>query len=247
MAEQKPKDKCRICLKPFYPFPMGEKNGYMLESCRACGSVMTRPWVTQEHLDKFFGDVQPIATHMAEPDIEIDISESLIRKAYPGELKGKRFLDIANRQGYAVMAARRLHMEPLGISPHEFFTKFAQEVYAPELFKNISVQDYAASDPPKADFILAQETFTEQPDIEGYMAAVSRLLAPGGVMYVEEADGNSFNLPRLFAEWAYVEPPLNFVYYSKKGLTAVLNRHGLAVQKMFFTWKPMMRMVVVKQ
>lgn len=247
MAEPKPAEKCKICLKPFYSFPMGEKNGYILESCRACGSVMARPWVTQEQLDKFFGEVQPTATHLAEPDIEISITESLIRKTCPGEPKGKRFLDIANRQGYGVMAAKRLGMEPLGISPHDFFTKFAQEVYAPDLFKHISVQDYAASDPPKVDFILAQETFTEQPDPESYMAAVARLLAPGGVMYVEEADGNSFNLPKRFAEWGYVEPPLNFVYYSKKGLTALLNRHGLAVQKMFFTWKPMMRMVVVKQ
>ena len=145
------------------------------------------------------------------------------------------------------MAARNLGMEPLGISSHDFFVKFAQEVYAPDLFKHISLQDYAASDPPKADFILAQETFSEQPDIEGYMAALSRVLAPNGVIYIEEADGNSFNLPKRFAEWAYVEPPLNFVYYSKKGLTAALNRHGLAVQKMFFTWKPMMRMVVGKQ
>lgn len=247
MAEQTPKEKCRICLKPFYSFPMGEKNGYLLESCRACGSVMTKPWVTQENLDKFFGDVQPITNHLSEPDMEIGFIESLISRAYPGDVAGKRFLDISSRQGYAVMAAKNLNMVPFGISPHEFFSKFAQEVYAPELFKHISLQDYAASDPPKADFILSQESFTEQPEIESYAAALSRVLAPNGVIYIEEADGNSFNLPKRFYEWAYVEPPLNFAWYSKKGLTAVLNRHGLAVQKMFFTWKPMMRMVVVKQ
>lgn len=247
MADKKPVEKCPICQKAYFPFPMGEKNGYLLESCRACGSVMTRPLVTQEHLDKFFGEVQPVATHLTEPDIEISINESMITKACPGEIKGKRFLDVASRQGYGVVAARNLGMEPMGISQHEFFTKFAQEVYSPDLYKHTSLQDYAASDPPKADFILAQETFTEQPDIEGYMAALARVLAPNGVIYIEEADGNSFNLPKRFSEWAYVEPPLNFIYYSKKGLTSVLNRHGLAVQKMFFTWKPMMRMVVGKQ
>jgi SAM-dependent methyltransferase len=247
MAEKKPLEKCRICQKPYYSYPMGEKNGYLLESCRACGSVMTKPWITQESLDKFYADVQPVATHLTEPEIEISVAEQTISRVMPSAPVGKRFLDACSRQGYATMAAKNLGMQAFGVTPHEFFAKFAQEVYSPELFKHITLQEYAASDPPKADFVLAQESFTEQSDIDGYAAALSRVLAPGGVLYIEEADGNSFNLPKRFAEWGYCEPPLNFAFYSKKGLTAVLNRHGLAIQKMFFTWKPMMRMVVVKQ
>ena len=60
-------------------------------------------------------------------------------------------------------------------------------------------------------------------------------------------DGNSSNLPHSFAKWPLVDPPVNFVYISKKAMMALLGRHGFPVQKMFFTWRPFMRLIAVKQ
>jgi hypothetical protein len=245
MAE-KPKDRCRVCRKPLVTYPMGEKNGFKLIACKPCGSVMVDPWMTQEELDAYFGQVQPQITHLPDPDEEIKTMEDRIRKVMRNP-EGKRFLEVASRQGYGTLAAKQLGMNALGIDPHDFFAKFAQEVYNPELFKHTSVQEYAASDPPKADLVFAIETFCEQADLEGFTAGLARLVAPGGSIYIEEADGNNFNLPRNFTEWSYVEPPLNFVYLSKRGLTSLLARHGLHIQKMFFTWKPFMRLIAVKQ
>lgn len=245
MAE-KPKDKCRVCRKPFVSYPMGEKNGFKLIACKPCGSVMVDPWMTQDELDAYFGQVQPQITHLPDPDEQVKTMSDRIRRVFR-DPKGKRFVDVAGRQGYGAIAARDAGMNALAIDPHEFFTKFSQDVYPPDLFKNTSAQDYAASDPPKADLVFAIETFCEQSDLEGFTAGLARLVAPGGFLYIEEADGNNFNLPRTFTEWSYVEPPLNFVYLSKRGLTALLSRHGLRVQKMFFTWQPIMRLIAVKQ
>jgi SAM-dependent methyltransferase len=242
----KPKDKCRICKKTMNAYPMGEKRGFKLFGCNGCGSVMVDPWISQEELDTYFGQVQPQITHLPDVDDVVKDMEKRIKKVVR-EPKGKTFLDINCRQGYAVAAARNLGMKALGIDAHEFLFKFATEVYDPDLFKHASVQDYAATDPPKADVVFSIETFCEQPDIEGFTAGLARLVAPGGAVYIEEADGNNFNLPKYFPEWVYVEPPINFVYMSKKGLTSLLARHGLHIQKMFFTWKPMMRLIAGKQ
>lgn len=241
-----PKEKCRICRKPLISYPMGEKSGFKFIACKACGSVMVDPWLSQEELDAYFGQVQPQITHLPDPDDQIRTNEKRIRQALR-DPKGKRFVDVAARQGYGVRAAREEGMNALGLDPHEFFAKFAQEVYGADSFKHTSPQEYAAGDPPKADLVFAIETFCEQSDLEGFTAALSRLVAPGGSIYIEEADGNHFNLPKAFTEWNYVEPPLNFVYLSKKGLVALLGRHGLRIQKMFFTWKPFMRLIAVKQ
>ncbi len=243
---QKPKDRCKVCKKPFISYPMGEKAGFKLIACKACGSVMVDPWITQEELDAYFGQVQPQITHLPEPDEQIETMSQRIRRV-TRDAAGKSFVDVAARQGYGVKAAQAEGMKAIGLDPHDFFAKFAQEVYGPDFFKHASLQDYAASDPPKADLIFAIETFCEQSDLEGFTAGLSRLLAPGGSIYIEEADGNNFNLPRNFTDWSYVEPPLNFVYLSKKGLVALLGRHGLKIQKMFFTWKPLMRLIAVKQ
>src|SRR3954462_12476837 len=72
--------KCRICLKPFSGFPLGEKNGYTFEACKVCGSVTTIPWPTQADLDKFFGDLQPEMVHMPNPQGEISHTKRLLKK-----------------------------------------------------------------------------------------------------------------------------------------------------------------------
>lgn len=246
MTAEDAEQKCRICQQPFQPYPMGEKNGCMLMACRSCGSVMTDPYITQEELDIYFADIDPQITHAPDPAREIIDMKDRIVKITP-ELKGKRFLDAGCRQGYAVKAAHLQGMKPFGIDSHDFFIRFAQEKYPPDLFKHTTVQDYAATDPEKYDIGFALECFCEQTDPEGFVAGLSRLIKQGGLLYIEEVDGNSFNLPRNFANWSYVDPPLNFLYISKQGMEAILGRHGFRIQKMFFTWRPLMRLIAVRQ
>lgn len=238
--------KCIICRQVFHPYPMGEKNGTMLMACKACGTVMTEPFVTQDELDAYFASVDPQITHVPDPAGEIiDMKDRIVKMGR--DLKGKRFIDVGARQGYAVKAANLLGMKPYGIDSHEFFTRFAQEKYPPELFQHSSLADYAATDPEKYDIGFALECFCEQPDPDAFTAGLARVMKPGGKVYIEEVDGNSFNLPRNFANWAYVDPPINFLYLSKKGMEALLTRHGFIIQKMFFTWRPLMRLIAVKR
>ncbi|MDE1151262.1 MAG: methyltransferase domain-containing protein [Micavibrio sp.] len=240
--------KCIICRQTFHPYPMGEKNGTILLSCKACGTVMTEPLVTKDELDAYFASIDPQITHVPDPAREIvDMKNRIMRLGKDATAKGKRIIDVAARQGYAIKAAHLLGMKPYGIDSHEFFTRFAQEKYPPELFQNISVMEYADASPEKYDCGIAIEAFCEQPDPDAFVAGLARIIKPGGTMYIEEVDGNNFNLPRNFANWSYVDPPLNFLYLSKKGMEALLARHGFAIQKMFFTWRPMMRFIAVRR
>jgi len=236
---------CRICLQPFHEYAMGEKDGYTLVACRACGSVMVEPWLTQGELDTFFGEVQPEIVHTAQPQAEILRLKKLITKVF-GPAAGRRFLDISCRQGYAVMAAKELGFDAHGIDPHDFFAAFAKDKYEAALFEHTTVKDYAASG-RQADVIFSVESFCEQVEPEAYMAALAKILAPGGALYLQEPDGNNFSLPRKFARWAFVDPPLNFSYLSKKGMEVLLKRHGLKVKKSLFIWGPFMRLVVVRK
>lgn len=239
-------ETCRVCQKPMHPYPMGEKDGYTLISCKVCGSVMVDPPVTDQEREEFFGEIQPQITHVPNPIGEIENLKKTIRKIAP-DLTGRRFLDIGCRNGYAVMAAKGLGLaDAKGIDAHDFFIRFAQEKYGPAAFTNVRAQDYADGQ-KKADILFARSVFGEQTDLEGFTAAASSLLAPGGVFYIEEPDGNGFNTPRSFASWNIVQPPINFTYLSKQGLSALLERHGLAVQKFLFSWKPMIKVVVTRR
>lgn len=239
------KDTCRICHAPFHPYDMGEKNGYRLTACKTCGSVVADPWPSGAELEQFFGDIQPEIVHLPNPAGEIAYWKKWITKAIP-QTAGKRFLDITCRQGYITMAAKELGFQAKGIEPYDFFVSFAKNKYDSHLFEHITVQDYAARG-EQADVIFSVESFCEQTDPESYMAALAKILAPGGVLYIQEPDGNSFHLPRTFTKWNFVDPPINFLYLSEKGMKALLHRHGFKIQRRFFTWGPLMRFIAVRQ
>lgn len=234
---------CRICQKPFFDYPMGEKEGYKFFACKGCGSISTDPWPTQETLDKFFGEIQPEIVHMPNPKGEMNTVKKILRQLAP-DPGGRRFLQASCRQGYGVVAAKELGFQAHGIDPYDFFIAFAKDKYDPHLFDRITVQDYAAKG-EQAEIIYISEGFCEQMDPESYTAALSKILTPKGKLYLHEPDGNHARLPNNFAAWPLVDPPFNFSYPSKKGMEALLGRHGLKVEKSFFTWSPFMRLVVV--
>src|SRR3989304_1601777 len=185
---------CRICLKPFQEYSMGGRTASRLAACKSCGSVMTEPWLTPADLDRFFGDVQPSIAPLPDPQAAIAGMKKLIRKI-TGDFAGRRFLDISCRQGYAVMAAKELGFQAKGIDPHDFFTSFTKDKYPADLFEHVSVQDCAARG-EQAEVVFSIESFCEQPDPEAYMAALYKMIAPGGLLYLQEPDGNSMHLPR---------------------------------------------------
>lgn len=234
---------CRICLKtPMSEHPMGEKNGYRLVACHDCGSIGAEPWPTTEALSQFYGEIQPEVVHIPNPQKEIASIKNLLAKHMPNAA-GKRFLDVSSRQGYGVVAAKDMGFKAHGIDSHEFFIAFAKDKYDPALFELSTVQDYATRG-LQADFIYVAEAFCEQPDPDGYAAALAKILAPGGKIYLHEPDGNHLRLPMSFTNWRFVYPPMNFSYLSGKGMRALLARHGLKVEKKYLTWAPFLRMVV---
>lgn len=238
-------NSCPICHKAFSPYPMGEKDGFAFVACKSCGSVLIDPPIVQDQLDAFYADVQPQITHVADVADTTERMRKILLKL-GNDVAGKRFLDILCRHGYAVHAAKKLGMNAKGIDSHEFYASFAREKNGgPEIFDHKTALEYANTG-AQADIIFSLESFCEQTDIEAHMAGIAKILAPGGKLYIQEPDGNSFWIPRTFANWIFVDPPLNLNFISKKGMKALLARHGLKIERSFFTWGPFMRLIASK-
>ena len=227
------------------PYSLGEKNGFAFVACKSCGSVMIDPPFTKDELESFYNDVQPQITHTPDHEKEIGDMKAIITKITK-DFSGKRFLDIYCRQGYAVMAAKQLGMDAHGIDSHEFFTEFSKSKIDAAIFDCKTPSEYAQETRLQIDLVFSMESFCEQTDLESHVAGIAKLLAPGGKLYIQEPDGNSFWIPRTFTRWVFVDPPLNLNYISKKGMKALLARHGLKIEKSLFTWGPFMRLIVTK-
>lgn len=235
---------CPVCRAEFLPYSMGSKDGYQLVSCRACGSVMATPAPTQAQLETFYGDIQPEAVHVANPEREISHMSKVLGKSLPAPTGGKNRMLIVNVQnGYLLAAAQKNGWKATGINFHEFMHRFACANYGEAHFFLGSLPEFAAQSQEKFDAIVCSRSFTEHRDLDALAAALKKLLADSGVIYIEEPDGNHFNTPRDFSVWNSVEPPVTSATLSKKGLGKLLARHGLGVKKTWFTWAPYIRML----
>lgn len=241
---EKQKNDCPLCHTALSRTPMGEKDGFDLVGCSACGSAMVDPLPTQQEQESFYGDLQPEIVHTQFHENYIKKVQRQLKKA--GALEGKTFLDARARNGYAVVAAKNLNMKAKGLEPMEFYARFAQKTYGENLIEHAAITDYAASG-QKADFIYAQQIFSEATDVDAIARALSQSLATGGILFIEELDGNHFNVPGHFPSCEFVDPPFNFIYPSKNGMAKLLDRHGLKIRKSFFCWDPLMRLIVVKK
>lgn len=206
---------------------------------------MTDPWPTQDMLDKFIGDIQPEAVHATNHEnIIVSIGKTL-QKDLPAPAAGKdRLLDVNAQRGYAVTAAMKLGWKATGLNAQEFLHRFAAATYGANNFVHSDAAAYAASTTDKFDVIIATLGFSEARDLDAFTKALASLLAPGGVIYIEDADGNHFNTPRDVGGWGVIDPPITCATLSKKGLGKLLARHGLGVKKAFFTWRPFIRALV---
>lgn len=239
-------DICPVCHGNFTPYAIGDNDGYRFIACRSCGSVMADPWPTNDALEKYYGDIQPEAVHAQNPQAQINTAVKILGKTLPQPATGKnRLLDVNAQRGYIVAAALKLGWKATGLNAQEFLHSFAVSNYGEQHFVHSDLISYAAQSSEKYDVIITASAFTEARDLDAFTAALGSLLAPGGVIYLEEPDGNHFNTPRDFAAWSMVEPPITCATLSKKGMTKLLARHGLGIKRTFFTWlRPFVRALV---
>ena len=240
-------NSCIVCHGNFNPYAIGDKDGYRFISCRACGSVITDPWPTQDALEKYYGDIQPEAVHAANPEGLIISTTKILGKVLPEPAADKAMLlDINAQRGYNTAAARKLGWKAVGLNTHEFLHRFAADNYGENNFVHSDLVSFAAQTTEKFNVIIAINALSEARDLDAFAAALASLLAPGGMIYLEEPDGNHFNTPRDFAGWSMVEPPITCAILSKKGMVKLLARHGLGIKQTFFSWlRPVVRAHVV--
>lgn len=221
----------------------GEKNGYKLLSCANCGTVTADPFPTAEELAAYYQSYAGSKMYKPKEAKKIRRSTGRVRRLKKIS-QGKRFLDIGCNCGFAVKAALNEGLDAKGIDIDAAAVKYATETFGPH-FTTISVQDYAAQG-HKADMIYTSEVIEHVPDPAGFVKAISDILVPGGALYLTTPQGNHWSYPQDISNVKTVHPPSHITYFSKKGIALLLEKHGIMVDKFFFSLKPGIRLIARK-
>lgn len=235
---------CKACHASLDPaVSRGVKGGFAFLPCAACGTVTVDPFPTVEELIRFYQSYKGSTVYKPKEDKKIRRAKRRIARLIP-LAAGKKFLDVGCNIGYTVKAALDLGLDARGIDIDAAAVKTAQSAYG-DRFQALSVQDYAAQG-HKFDIVYTSEVIEHVPDPDSFVTAISKLLDKGGVLYLTTPDGGHWSLPKNFARWQMATPPSHIVYFTRRGIRQLLEKHGLRVEKFFFALKPGIRLIARK-
>jgi len=238
---------CRGCLSESLQ-KIGEKDRFDLMRCTACGTVVVSPWPTIKELNEYYQEYKTGSDgYLRKRDSKLRRARKRIARIMHEHPPGKRFLDIGCSVGLTVAAAHDLGLDAMGID----IDATAVEVASKEFpgsggFQQLSVEEMAETG-VEFDMVYASEVIEHVSDPESFIRSIARLLSKGGIAYLTMPDGGHFTLPRDFAKWNMVVPPEHLTFFTRKGITALLERYGLKVRRFQISFKPGIKLLAVKE
>jgi SAM-dependent methyltransferase len=222
----------------------GNKNGFSLLPCPQCATVTVNPFPTVAELIVFYQSYQGSTDYQSKKDKKIRRARKRIQRMIP-LAPGKKFLDVGCNYGFTAAAALGLGLDAHGIDIDGTAVTAAQKMFGQEKYTSISVENYAAQG-HKADMIYTSEVIEHVHDPERFVQSIAEILNKGGILYLTTPDGGHFTLPKNYARWEAVRPPEHIVYFTRKGIRHLLEKHGLKIRKFFFAFKPGIQLLAEK-
>ena len=223
---------------------VGHSRGYDLLRCPSCASVVVTPWPTIDELIAYYQSYSGTTDYRKKAKRKVQRATRRLKKA-AARAPGKRLLDVGCNYGFTVKAGIDLGLTARGIDIDATAVASSVENYGPH-FECIAVQDYAARG-ETADMVYTAEVVEHVPDPNSFIEAIAKILVPNGVLYLTTPDAGHFTVPKDFSTWHNVMPPEHITYFTRKGIAQLLAKHGLKVEKFFFSFKDGMRLLARKQ
>jgi 2-polyprenyl-3-methyl-5-hydroxy-6-metoxy-1,4-benzoquinol methylase len=237
---------CPVCLGTRSLFFISD-NGYELFSCSDCGTVYVYPLPSTDDARALYSDIYHNATtsYFAKIHKMMRRSRHRVRllQRYVG---GGRFLDVGCSGGFMVEAAREAGFAAAGIDLDRPSIDYARRHYPANEFHCGTVEDLAATAPDPFDVVYTSEVIEHVPQVRSFCEHISKLLRPGGVLYITTPDITHWRRPRDVRRWDGFGPPAHLIYFNPKALTDLLAEFGLILVRRRVAWKPGIKLICRK-
>lgn len=253
--------------------PLGEPSGALvrleMRRCPVCGPHGATHFISHEGLDLVRCD--DCRTVYVDPPPGETVTHALYVDAYQGAtagyfakvekklrrsrgriaqlrrfVKGGRFLDVGCNGGFVVEAAREAGFEAHGLDLDPVSIAYAKEHYGRNEFFCGPVQ-LLPQPGTSFDLVYSSEVIEHVPETHDFLAAIARLMKPGAYFYVTTPDINHWRVPKDVTRWDGFCPPSHCVFFTRASLAAALEKHGLAIVKRWFAFKPGIKLLARKR
>lgn len=210
---------------------MFAKAGHGFERCPECGLVRMEIIPTPDQISSHYeqrtaGGNYDLSLHQKREDtVNADMF-----KRFAGlldvEIKGARILDVGCFTGDFLDHAAKAGMETWGLELQPEAARIAGEKHGGRVL-NTFMEDTEAFEPESFDCVAALGLIEHLADPVVLMDLVSRVLKPGGLLFIQTPDTGSVLAKLMGRHWFCYAPVEHIHYFSRKNLGQLLAGHGL--------------------
>ena len=215
--------RCPIC-KGVDVSAFGERSGFPLGQCRACGHSFVQRLPTREEIDAVYERYSYDAQHLdALPAFLQPVIAEKVRSFEPYRRTG-RLLDVGFGAGALLRAAKDQGWSPHGIEVSRLAVEQARRNGLGEIVQGDFLE--APFEPGFFDVIVMSELIEHLPAPEPFIRHARRLLAPGGLLYLTTPHGRGLSGRVLRETWSVCSPPEHLHLFSRRSMMRCLAGNG---------------------
>lgn len=222
---------------------VGVKDSFEIVQCESCDLYYTSPIPSDEDIFNFYQNY--VGTSRYTRKILKKTISSLLKILYIRRFqktKGGSFLDVGCNVGIIVNAAQLLGYKATGIDLDTKSIEYAQNRFKKSEFLATGSNELS-HEGREFDVVYCTSVIEHTPHIHEFVAALKKLLATGGVLYLTTPDTGHWKVPKDFLSWRMIVPPEHLVWFNKKNISRILEEHGMEVIKIMWSHRSNMRVI----
>ena len=204
----------------------GESDGFRLMRCSRCHTLFTErlPATPDEAMDyaQYYHEGNLQVPRCVESSLDTVVQHLDVYRRL------NRWLDVGCGAGTLMRAASRRGWVTHGI---EVAPRAAEALRRDGFEVHLGTIEDAPFAHASFDVVSVVEVVEHVADCESLLRAASRMVRPGGAMYLTTPNGRGLSARVLGTRWSAVAPPEHLQLFSIAGLRTMVERSGLRVRR----------------
>lgn len=202
---------------------------YRVVACSSCGLTYLSPRLTEQAILELYKDEAYYNSNISGQgyDEYMEISDNWVKtftlrlkQIAPYKSAGKA-LDIGCGPGYFLTAAQKMGFDVHGLDPSDYIVSEAQKTWGDRV--RLGLIESAGYPSENFDLVVAFDTFEHIYDPKKFLAAVHRVLKPGGVLAITTPDPTSLLSKLSGKNWVSFKLPEHVFYWSPETIRKILS------------------------
>ena len=217
-----PQDMSVAITKRFAPSDHVSGNDRIVK-CRRCGLIYVNPRIKREFVWQGYSDAQD-TKYATQTEGRLATFQRAVRMIEQYVPKRGKLLDVGCAAGFFLKVAKDAGWKVQGFEPNRALAKWGSKQYG----VSISSLDFVTAKLPANSFdvVTFWDVLEHVTDPKAYIREASRVLKPGGFLFINYPDMGSIYSKIFKQKWWFVSP-VHLFYFDRRTLQQYFEEDGL--------------------